>query len=201
MAPTALHSLVRPLLAAAGLELWDVEVRAEVVRVLVDRPGGVDLDALTTASRVVSALLDAHDELAPRGGYDLEVSSPGLERTLRTPEHYRRCVGAQVSIKTVEPVGGARRLRGTLTAAGDEGCEITLSELPAQPVSLAYTRIERARTVLDWGPTPETERRPPAGRRSAQPARTRRAQPARTRRAQPARTRRAAPSETKDLLQ
>ena len=111
----AIRDLAESPLAAAGLELWDVELAAGVVRILVDRPGGVDLDALSAASATLSPLLDERPDLVPVDAYELEVSSPGIERTLRTPSHYRRYIGQAVSVKTTEPVAGSRRLRGTLT--------------------------------------------------------------------------------------
>ena len=86
-----LFALLAPVLADSALELIDVEVRSGVVLVTVDREGGVDLDALTQANRAVSTLLDEHDPLP--GHYTLEVSSPGVERTLRTPGHFARPSG------------------------------------------------------------------------------------------------------------
>ncbi|HEX9529700.1 MAG TPA: ribosome maturation factor RimP, partial [Acidimicrobiales bacterium] len=83
---TRVRELIEPALVSAGFELVDVEASSHLVRVTVDRAGGgIDLDAVSAASRLVSGLLDAHDPV--RGdAYTLEVSSPGLERRLRTPE-------------------------------------------------------------------------------------------------------------------
>ncbi|HET7524076.1 MAG TPA: ribosome maturation factor RimP [Acidimicrobiales bacterium] len=149
------RSLVEPALAAAGLEIWDVEFARGALRLLVDSPDGVDLDALTRASGIVSGLLDDHPEVTPEGSYELEVSSPGVERTLRTPDHYRRYLGAEVSVKTNAVVGGARRHRGRLAGVADDGIELQPAEPPAaEPVAIAFDDIERTRTVLVWGPTP-----------------------------------------------
>src|ERR1700677_5071538 len=112
-----IRHVAAPLLAAAGLELWDVEVSRDVLRVLVDRPGGVDLEALTAASHALSPLFDSRDDLVPPGHYQLEVSSPGVERTLRTAEQYRRYLGSAISVKTSVAIDGARRFSGVLTAA------------------------------------------------------------------------------------
>jgi ribosome maturation factor RimP len=153
--------LVQPLLASAGLRLWDVEITSGVVRVLVDRDAGVDLEALTAASRVVSELLDAHDELVPPAGYQLEVSSPGIERTLRTPEHYRQYVGTTVAVKTISAVDGERRLRGVLAAADDRGIDLAVDTAPGRaPITIPYDQIERTHAVLDWGPAPKPGSRP-----------------------------------------
>jgi ribosome maturation factor RimP len=143
------HELVEPLLAPSGLELVDVELHAGTLRIFVDRAGGIDLDAIGTASSTISAALDAEDPID--GRYTLEVSSPGLERPLRTPGHFRRFVGTTVAVKTHAEVEGDRRVTGRLEAADDEG--ITVAGR-----SLAYGDIERARTVFEWGPAPRPAR-------------------------------------------
>jgi ribosome maturation factor RimP len=150
----SIRELVEPVVTAAGLECWDVELAPGVVRVLVDRPGGIDLDALGTISQDVSAVLDSHDS-APSGRYQLEVSSPGVERTLRTPAQFRRFLGSVVSVKTVAPVNGQRRFQGILRAADDD--RITLGQEDGEGAvrQLNYPDIQKAHTVLIWGPTPK----------------------------------------------
>jgi ribosome maturation factor RimP len=148
-----IRELTEPLLVGTGLELWDIEVTKGIVRVLVDREGGVDLDALAQASTAVSSLLDDHPDLVPGDAYQLEVSSPGVERTLRTPDQYRRYLGALVATKTKVSVDGARRWRGRLSSADDDGIVLT-PEDPAsteEGVTLRYDQIDRTRTVLEWG--------------------------------------------------
>jgi len=135
------RELVEPLLAGAGLRLWDVEHAGSTLRVTVDRDGGVDLDALAEATRVVSGALDRADPVP--GRYTLEVSSPGLERSLRTPAHFRHSVGADVTVKTT-PGSEERRLEGRLEAADDEGVVVAGRRIP-------YADIERARTTFTWG--------------------------------------------------
>ena len=155
MTTDSIRQLVEPALTSAGLELWDVEMARDVLRIMVDRPGGIDLDALSLASGVLSPLLDEHPEATPVGSYQLEVSSPGAERTLRTPDQYQRYVGTPITVKTAEPVAGSRRHKGTLVAAGDEGIEVQPDDAPGgAPVELRYDQIDRARTVLVWGPAP-----------------------------------------------
>jgi ribosome maturation factor RimP len=148
----SIRELAEPALASAGLELWDVEIAGDVLRVMVDRPGGVDLDALSAASGVLSPLLDEHPEAAPNGRYQLEVSSPGVERTLRTPDQYRRYLGAELTVKTATAVAGARRHRGKLLQAGDDAITLEPDDLAGTRVELRYDQIDRARTVLVWGP-------------------------------------------------
>jgi ribosome maturation factor RimP len=142
----AVRRLVEPLLASRGLELFDVELRSGVLRISVDKPSGLDLEAISEASEVISDALDRDDPVP--GKYTLEVSSPGLERPLRTPAHFRRFVGTSVSVRTQPEVEGERRLQGTLEAADDDGITIAGRRL-------TYSEIERARTVFEWGPTPK----------------------------------------------
>ncbi len=140
-----------PVVAEVGLELVDVELKSGILQVTVDCEGGVDLEALTNANRAVSALLDELDPIPSR--YSLEVSSPGIERPLRTPTHFAKAVGATVSIKTRPQVEGERRRRGVLTAADDQGISLVEDEGDGVPVRLAYSDIDRARTVFVWGGT------------------------------------------------
>jgi ribosome maturation factor RimP len=144
-----------PAVSALGLELYDVELggsgRARVLRVLVDRDGGVDLDAIADATQAVSPLLDAPPlESVITGPYALEVSSPGLERPLRTPAHFARAVGETVSVKVRAGEGeSARRLHGAITAADDTGVELALDDGGTERI--AYDDVTQARTVFEWG--------------------------------------------------
>ena len=137
------RSVVEPPLAASGFELVDVERQGPVLRVTVDRPGGVDLDAVTEATRLVNEVLDRHDLMGDKTS--LEVSSPGVERPLRTPEHFRRFVGREVAVKVRPGTEGDRRLSGILEAVDDEGVVVAGRRL-------AYEETERARTVFVWEP-------------------------------------------------
>jgi ribosome maturation factor RimP len=170
MGPTEpVRDLIEPLITAAGLEVWDIELRPGLLRILVDRPGGVDLDTIGQVSEAVSRLLDGHD-VGPVGRYLLEVSSPGVERPLRTPDQYRRFVGTVVAVKTTRPLDGSRRFQGVLVASDDAG--IVLDDpngSAAGPRRFAYDQIQQARTVLAWGPSPKPGRKP--GRRSPRAAR------------------------------
>lgn len=141
------RELVAPLVGDLGLELVDVEQGPGLLRVTLDRDGGIDLEAITHASEQISALLDLHDPI-PGGRYTLECTSPGLERPLRTPEQFQRYVGAVVNVKTKPHVEGDRRIEGQITAADDAAIEIEGRRIP-------YDDIERARTVFQWGPPPK----------------------------------------------
>ena len=146
------RELVEPLLAERGLEVVDCEFNAATLRVSVDRPGGVDLDTIAAATEAVSKALDEADPL-PDGRYTLEVSSPGVERPLRTPEHFRRFVGTTVAVKTHPAVDGPRRVQGRLDAADDDGVVVDGRRL-------AYAEVASARTVFEWGGAPKPSSRP-----------------------------------------
>jgi ribosome maturation factor RimP len=150
-----IREIVEPVVTAAGLELWDVELGAGLVRILVDRPGGVDLDTIGEVTERISSALDDHDD-GPGGRYVLEVSSPGVERALRTPDQFRRFVGTLISVKTTEAVEGSRRFRGVLLDA--DGGAITLDSEESRQ-TIAYDQIQTAHTVLVWGPAPKPGRR------------------------------------------
>jgi ribosome maturation factor RimP len=144
-----------PAVSELGLELYDVQVsgsgRARILRVMVDREGGVDLEAIADATQAVSPLLDAPplDDVIS-GPYALEVSSPGLERPLRTPAHFARAVGETISVKTrAADDHGARRTRGVVTAAGDTGFELLLDDGTTEHVT--YDDVTQALTVFEWG--------------------------------------------------
>jgi ribosome maturation factor RimP len=115
--------IAEPLVTHEGLEMVDVEFRREsrgmVLRLYLDREGGVSLDDLTRVSRQLGDLLDVHDAVA--GPYTLEVSSPGINRRLRRPEHFRRYLGKRVRVRTVGAVAGRRGFVGTLQSVDAEG--------------------------------------------------------------------------------
>jgi ribosome maturation factor RimP len=116
---------------------------------------------LADATRAVSRALDEADPIT--GRYTLEVTSPGLERTLRRPEHFERAVGETVKIRTVGGVSDERRVEGQLVSADDSGVVVRAGAADdgvAVEQRLAYHDIERARTVFEWGPaTPRSGKR------------------------------------------
>src|SRR4030095_6856623 len=145
------RDLVLPLLDDRHLDLYDVEMQGPVLRVVVDNPagsgGGLDLDVLADATRAVSRALDEADPIT--GRYTLEVTSPGLERTLRRPEHFERAVGETVKIRTVDGVSDERRVEGQLVSADDSGVVVrtgAAEDGTAVEQRLAYDDIDRART-------------------------------------------------------
>jgi ribosome maturation factor RimP len=155
---TAVRDALAPVVAGLGLDLYDVELNgtgaARTLRVTVERAGGVDLDAITEVTRAVSPVLDAEPTLA--GPYLLEVSSPGLERTLRTPAHFVGARGATVSIKFRTAGGGTARVKGVLVDADDRGVVVEGDDGRHE---LAYADMTQARTVFEWGPPPRASRK------------------------------------------
>ena len=142
-----LRALIEPALAAQGLELFDLQVGGGILRVLIDREGGVDLATVTSATHELNRVLDESDPFP--GRYTLEVSSPGIERPLRTPEHFQRAVGEIVKVRTHPEAEGERRVQGELVEAGPDAVLIDVAGEDA-PRRLTYGEIERARTVFDW---------------------------------------------------
>jgi ribosome maturation factor RimP len=147
--PVDAEALVAPVVEAAGLELVEVTFRREagrkVLRVVVDRDGGVDLDTISATAERVSRRLDL-EGFAP-GPYALEVSSPGIERPLRRPVEFRRRVGDRVKVRTTEPIEGARNHAGALVSADEEAIVIATD---GGALRVPYERIAAARTVADW---------------------------------------------------
>jgi ribosome maturation factor RimP len=163
------RALIEPLVAAEGLELFDLEQAGPVLRVTVDRQGGVSIDDITKTTRAISRAIDEHDPIS--SSFTLEVSSPGLERVLRTPAHYAWAVGRTVAVKTFpnHPVG--RRFSGTVTGSTDTTVTITLDEPLGESITLNLGEIEKAHTTFVWGPTPKPGG-PKNGTKAVKPAKT-----------------------------
>jgi ribosome maturation factor RimP len=150
-AKARVRAVIEPVVAAAGYDLEDVSLsragRRHVLRVLVDADGGINLDGVAVVSREISAALDAAEESGGEvlaGEYQLEVSSPGVDRPLTAPRHWRRNVGRLVAV-TVAGKG----LTGRLTAADDEGIvldgrQITYAELGPGKVQIEFKRLDEA---------------------------------------------------------
>jgi len=156
--------MAEPICRRAGVELVEVEYKPPTLRVTIDREGGVDLAAIQDVTRALSNQLDRDDPIT--GRYTLEVSSPGLERPLRTPAHFRRAVGSDVVLRLREQVDGDQRFRGVVRAADDESVEVAAADRPEVTHRFRYDQIVKARTVFECGPAPK----PGQARRSRRPA-------------------------------
>ena len=146
MTATELAKLLEPTIERLGYELSDLEVKlggkGGLVRVFIDSPGGIGLDDCEAASLAVSALLDVEDPLP--GHYNLEVSSPGLDRKLTKPVHFERFAGETVKVQMRFPIEGRRRFRGTLLSSDDENIVV---DVDGESHTLPMATIDTARLV------------------------------------------------------
>jgi ribosome maturation factor RimP len=162
------RELVDPIASDLDLDVYDVEQRGGTLRVTLDtRPGAsgsVDLEQLSLATRLISRELDHADPLP--GRYTLEVTSPGVERSLRTPAHFQREIGKTVSVRLANVEAEQRRLEGVLVAADERTATIRVEsgrvesgrvDESGEAVDhvIAIDSIDRARTVFVWGPQPK----------------------------------------------
>lgn len=148
-APEELWNVLESYLAEERLELDDLEVvgahgGGKTLRVTVDGEG-VGSELLGAVSKGISRLLDTHDVIP--GSYQLEVSTPGLERKLRRPEHWKKSVGRDVRVKTRIEIEGFRRHEGVLESAGDAECVIVGDGIAR---TVAYDAVASAKTVYNW---------------------------------------------------
>ncbi|HEV8332604.1 MAG TPA: ribosome maturation factor RimP [Steroidobacteraceae bacterium] len=148
-----LRELLAPVVAGLGYQLWELEYLPRsgggTLRVYIDSPKdsserGISLDDCERVSRSVSETLDAADPIP--GHYTLEVSSPGLDRVLRTREHFERFAGEHVKLEMMQPIEGRKRFAGRLLGVGER--DITL-ELESGRISLPIDDIHRARLAPD----------------------------------------------------
>ncbi len=142
------QSIIGPLLTGTPFELVGVECvgggKHTVVRIYIDKPGGITIDDIVQLSRQISVVLDVEEPI--KGNYTLEVSSPGLERPLFSPTHFIKQVGQKVFVKTSLSVGNRQNFKGILQSANEQGIQI---EVEGQLFSFAYEDIDKARTVPD----------------------------------------------------
>ena len=148
--PDALIAELSPIVADLGLTLHDVEITKALIRVTIHKDGGVSLDQLAEVNRAISEHLDANEPF--EGRYTLEVSSPGVERKLRRPDHFTAALGEIVSIKTATDFDTmpGRRVEGELVEVSHEGIVVAPDD-GGGTVALHFDQIDKARTVFAWG--------------------------------------------------
>jgi len=143
--------LAAPLAAQEGMEIVDIEFRREggragrVLRLYLDKEGGPKMDDISRVSRALSEVLDSED--AVEGAYTLEVSSPGINRPLRRPEHFARFVGKRIRVRTRDMIQGRRSFLGILGEVVED--RITLAQ-DGTEFHIPFSLIEKSNYEHDW---------------------------------------------------
>lgn len=141
-----LTELLTPTVEAAGFELLGAEFvsagRHSTLRLYIDHPDGVNVDHCALVSREVGAILDVEDPIPNE--YNLEVSSPGLDRPLFTPEHFAKVIGQKVEVKLAIPQDGRRKFKGALIAIEDD---MLVIEVDGKPYRLLMDNVDKANVV------------------------------------------------------
>ena len=145
--PESLENFLRPIVQQFGCDLEAADVapapgRGRMLRVLVDRDGGISLDDVAEVTRAISKALDADDVMGD-GAYTLEVSSPGVDRPLTLPRHWRRNISRLVEVTLV--AGGT--VTGRIKAATDEAAEL---DVKGRPRTIAYADITKAKIQIEF---------------------------------------------------
>lgn len=143
------RQVIQPVADELGLVVWDVEFLKEgsrkILRVTIDHPDGVTIEDCERMHRAIDPVLDEADPIDT--AYDLEVSSPGIERELRTDAHIDACIGEQVEVRFYAPFEGKKSIKAVL--AGREGDEILL-ETEGKTRSVARHLIAKMHTVFQF---------------------------------------------------
>ncbi|MBD3790155.1 MAG: ribosome maturation factor RimP [Campylobacterales bacterium] len=140
-----LESQIKKIIEAHGAALYDTEIVTEfdetVYRIYITKEGGVDLELCAVLSNELSPFLDVHPPVS--GPYRLEVSSPGIERKLSKPEHFKHAIGEKVKVK----IPGKERFKGVLKSADDQGFIVETKEGEA---AVEYTQLGSVKTYFEW---------------------------------------------------
>ncbi len=146
----SVREFAQPIVESLGCTLWDVEYVREggewFLRLYIDRDGGVSIDDCEAVSRAVDPVLDERDPIPD--SYNFEVSSAGLDRALRTPEHFALCMGRDVDVRLYRPKDGAKELTGRLTGY-DEAGRVTL-ECAGKSVTLEKAEVAQVRLRVEF---------------------------------------------------
>lgn len=144
-----LIELLEPVVNAIGYELVLLEYSPRdgsgMLRLFIDAPDGITLDDCEKVSREVSATLDVEDVITQ--AYRLEISSPGLDRPLVKPEHYRRFKGEVARVQTLAPIAGRRRFQGAILDATDDEVWIETAD---GPITIPLADIDKAKLVPNF---------------------------------------------------
>ena len=143
----AVRKIVEPIAEQLGLEIWDIRFLKEgttwYLRIFIDKDGGVSIDDCVEMTRAINKPLDEADPIEQ--AYCLEVSSPGIERELTRDEHFLKCIGQKIMVKTIRPIDGKRDFKGVLESY-DNG---TIGFRADDGMGLAFTKKEVSFVKLD----------------------------------------------------
>jgi ribosome maturation factor RimP len=146
---THLWELFEPVVNGMGFDLIEIEhfpnPKHGVLRLYIDKPGGVVIEDCSDVSQQISALIDVEEPIS--GQFNLEVSSPGLDRPLRRVKDFQRFVGSQVKLKTIMPLDGQRNFKGRMLSADENSVVI---ETDTEELSVPMNAIEKARIVPEF---------------------------------------------------
>jgi ribosome maturation factor RimP len=146
---THLWELFEPVVNGMGFDLIEIEhfpnPKHGVLRLYIDKEEGVTVDDCSDVSHQISALIDVEDPI--RGQFNLEISSPGLDRPLRRLKDFQRFIGSLVKLKTVMPLEGQRNFKGRLLEATEDAVVLGID---AEEISLPMSAIEKARIVPEY---------------------------------------------------
>ena len=147
---TAVRSAILPVIEGLGYTIWDLEYVKEgadyYLRVTIDSPSGITIDDCEAVHRAIDPVLDEADPI--EGAYHLEVSSPGIERDLRTDEHFAACAGEKVELRLFAPLDGAKVWIGTLLGLDKDGN--VLLAIDDTEKAIPRAQISAARTLFDF---------------------------------------------------
>ena len=140
-----IKALLAPVVEAMGYEFWGLDYiqgRGAVLRIFIDHDDGISVDDCAAVSHQVSGVLDVEDPIS--GEYNLEVSSPGMDRPLYTLEQFQRYLGEQVQLRLLAPVAGKRRLKAVLEAVEDD---TLVMKAGAEELRVPHSQVDRANLV------------------------------------------------------
>lgn len=144
-----LENALKPTIESMGFEFWGLEYisagRHSTLRLFVDREGGINVDDCADISHQVSAIMDVEDPIS--GAYNLEVSSPGLDRQLFKPEQFARYQGQTVQIRSAVDILGRKRFKGKMLKVDEQGVEI---EVDGEIYPIPFDEIEKANLVPEF---------------------------------------------------
>ena len=144
-----LSDMLAPSIEALGYEFWGLEYlqgKGAVLRIFIDHENGISVDDCAAVSHQVSGVLDVEDPIA--GEYNLEVSSPGMERPLFTLDQWGRYGGEKVQVRLLAPIANKRRFKAEIT--GIEGDNI-LVNVEGEALEVPFTQVDRAHLIADFG--------------------------------------------------